>query len=262
MKNELWLYPIIPECLSDAESLLGNAIRLVCSSFGVDSCVIWPCEFGRCGDRVILFISGKCSVISSDDPEAVGYLRYEPLEMNCQTACRFAFFYSSADPKALSSKARDAFSLFCDLFYSDLMGGFFKSTAPVALRVENIVKNFHAYPNSPNTLDGISFQIHRGQLTVLMGPSGCGKSTILNIIGGILRPDSGSVFYKGSDVCAYSKREMRDYRRNAMGFIFQNYNLIADLTVSSSAEQRSEQNTPPQSRTPDHRCCTEIPDSV
>lgn len=236
MRNELWLYPVMPECLSDVESLLGNAIRLVCSTFGVDSCVIWPNEYGRRGDCMLLFRSGKCSVVSEDDAEAAVYLRHEPLEMSSETAFRFAFFYSSAGREALSSKAWDAFAMFCNLFYAELMGGFFKSPAPVAVRVENIVKNFHAYPNSPNTLDGVSFRIHRGQLTVLMGPSGSGKSTMLNIIGGILRPDSGSVFYKDSDVCAYSKREMRDYRRNAMGFIFQNYNLIADLTVNENVK--------------------------
>jgi putative ABC transport system ATP-binding protein len=80
-------------------------------------------------------------------------------------------------------------------------------------------------------LRGIDLDILRGELTVILGASGSGKSTLLNIIGGIDRPTSGEVWSRGRNVAAMNDRQLTEYRRSRVGFVFQFYNLVPTLTA-------------------------------
>jgi len=80
-------------------------------------------------------------------------------------------------------------------------------------------------------LRGVSFELYSGEFVVVLGPSGSGKSTILNIIGGIDKPTGGAVIFNKKDISKSSERELTAYRRNAVGFVFQFYNLIPNLTA-------------------------------
>ena len=80
-------------------------------------------------------------------------------------------------------------------------------------------------------LDGVSLELRRGELVVLLGPSGSGKSTLLNIVGGIDRPSSGSVRFGALALESASERELTRYRREHVGFVFQFYNLIPSLSA-------------------------------
>jgi putative ABC transport system ATP-binding protein len=85
-----------------------------------------------------------------------------------------------------------------------------------------------------HALKNVDFTLYEGEMTVLLGASGSGKSTLLNIIGGLDVASSGSVIYKGRDLAAYSNRELTDYRRFHVGFVFQFYNLISSLTAKEN----------------------------
>ncbi len=85
-------------------------------------------------------------------------------------------------------------------------------------------------------LRGIDLDIYEGELLVLLGPSGSGKSTLLNILGGLDRPTSGSVVYRGRDLSQATDRELTEYRRRHVGFVFQFYNLIPSLTAKENVE--------------------------
>ena len=85
-------------------------------------------------------------------------------------------------------------------------------------------------------LDGVSVDINRGDVMVVIGPSGSGKSTLLNIIGGIETADSGSIGIGGQKIAAMSQRELSLYRRKHLGYVFQSYNLIPNLTVKENIE--------------------------
>lgn len=74
----------------------------------------------------------------------------------------------------------------------------------------------------------VNLQIQPGQITVIVGPSGSGKSTLLNLIGGIDRATSGEVLFRGEDISQYSERQLTDYRRKEIGFVFQFYNLVSN----------------------------------
>lgn len=84
--------------------------------------------------------------------------------------------------------------------------------------------------------DKISFEIDKGDFAIIVGPSGAGKSTVLNILGGMDTNDSGQVLVDGRDISDYGDRDLTTYRRNDVGFVFQFYNLIPNLTVLENVE--------------------------
>lgn len=88
--------------------------------------------------------------------------------------------------------------------------------------------------------DHVSFQIEQGDLAIVLGSSGAGKSTVLNILGGMDTGDEGQVFVDGQEISTYGTRELTTYRRNDVGFVFQFYNLVANLTAKENVELASE----------------------
>jgi putative ABC transport system ATP-binding protein len=85
-------------------------------------------------------------------------------------------------------------------------------------------------------LDGVDFSIDKGEFVIVVGASGAGKSTILNILGGMDSPTSGSVYVDGNEVSSYNKKQLISYRRDDIGFVFQFYNLVQNLTAIENIE--------------------------
>ena len=102
--------------------------------------------------------------------------------------------------------------------------------------LKNISKGYVRGGSSVSVLEKISFQIQRGDFLALMGPSGSGKSTLLNLIGGIDRPDEGSILVNSIDITKLSEAELSKWRADNIGFIFQFYNLIPVLTALENVE--------------------------
>lgn len=88
--------------------------------------------------------------------------------------------------------------------------------------------------------DGISFEIEQGEFAVIVGPSGAGKSTVLNILGGMDQADEGQVKVDGVDVAQFNKKQLTKYRRDDVGFVFQFYNLVPNLTAKENVELAAE----------------------
>ncbi len=84
--------------------------------------------------------------------------------------------------------------------------------------------------------DGISFEVKKGEFVVISGPSGAGKTTVLNILGGMDQASSGAIYVDGKDITKYSKRQLTAYRRDDIGFVFQFYNLVPNLTAKENVE--------------------------
>lgn len=104
------------------------------------------------------------------------------------------------------------------------------------LELENITKSYGESGNRTQVLRGISFGLERGEICVLLGPSGSGKSTLLNIIGGIETVDEGRVSIDGDVIGSLSEKDLSGYRRSHLGYVFQSYNLIPNLTVQENIE--------------------------
>ena len=104
------------------------------------------------------------------------------------------------------------------------------------LEIKGIKKSFGAGESRVDVLKGIDLEIERGEFCVLLGPSGSGKSTLLNIIGGIDGADAGSITIQGERLEDMKEKKLSLYRRKHLGYIFQMYNLIPNLTVRENIE--------------------------
>ena len=103
-------------------------------------------------------------------------------------------------------------------------------------KLDDVRKIYHMGEVEIAAADGISFQIEKGEFAVVVGPSGAGKTTVLNILGGMDAATSGQVLVDGVDIAKYSAKQLTAYRRDDIGFVFQFYNLIPNLTALENVE--------------------------
>jgi putative ABC transport system ATP-binding protein len=104
------------------------------------------------------------------------------------------------------------------------------------LKLQDVGKAYYTSDVQTLALKSVSLDIQSGEFVAIMGPSGCGKSTLLNILGLLDSPSSGSYTFMGEQVARYPERKLTALRRAAMGFVFQSFNLIDDLTVAANVE--------------------------
>ena len=100
--------------------------------------------------------------------------------------------------------------------------------------VENLAKTYTVYDNETRALDGISFEVEKGQFVAIIGTSGSGKSTLLHLLGGVDTPTSGRVIIDGADIYTLSQKELAAFRRRRVALIYQFYNLLPMLNVRSN----------------------------
>lgn len=104
------------------------------------------------------------------------------------------------------------------------------------IQLENVSKIYGSKEVKIVAVDEISFSIAKGEFVVIVGPSGAGKTTVLNILGGMDKASSGAVLVDGKNIARYSNRQLTGYRRNDIGFVFQFYNLVPNLTALENVE--------------------------
>lgn len=104
------------------------------------------------------------------------------------------------------------------------------------IETNNLVKIFRVDEVETMALNKVTLQVSPGQFVAVMGPSGCGKSTLLNIIGLLDNPTAGKLFFNGEDVTNYRERQRTNLRKHNIGFVFQSFNLIDELTVYDNVE--------------------------
>ena len=104
------------------------------------------------------------------------------------------------------------------------------------VKLENVSKIYGSGDVKIVAVDGISFEINKGEFVVVVGPSGAGKTTVLNILGGMDKASSGRVLVDGVDIAGFSNKQLTSYRREDIGFVFQFYNLVPNLTALENVE--------------------------
>lgn len=108
------------------------------------------------------------------------------------------------------------------------------------VELEDVVKRYRMGEVTVNAADGVSFNIEKGEFAVIVGPSGAGKTTVLNMLGGMDTCDSGRIVVDGQEVSSFDERRLTTYRRYDIGFVFQFYNLVNNLTALENVELASQ----------------------
>jgi putative ABC transport system ATP-binding protein len=111
-----------------------------------------------------------------------------------------------------------------------------EQTSDIIVKVEDLHKAYFLGKTAIPALRGVDFAIHRGELVSIMGPSGCGKTTLLNIVGGIDRPDRGRVMFENQELTTLTDNELADLRLEKISFVFQFYNLLPLLSAKENIE--------------------------
>ena len=106
--------------------------------------------------------------------------------------------------------------------------------------LKNVTKTYKMGEVEIKAVDGVSFPIEKGEFVVIVGPSGAGKTTVLNILGGMDKPTSGTITVDGTDISKFKEKELTKYRRDDVGFVFQFYNLVQNLTALENVELSSQ----------------------
>ena len=139
----------------------------------------------------------------------------------------------------LSDFQNMTFNAFAESLYSEFATLYVPSNNPSVLDVRDLVVKYSNKHRTTVAVNNVSLNIKQGEFTVLLGTSGCGKTSLLNAMGGILKPAHGSIFYNGKNIAKFNKSQAGIYRKNIVGFIFQQYNLIKDLTAKENIEVAS-----------------------
>lgn len=108
------------------------------------------------------------------------------------------------------------------------------------IKLEKVRKTYHMGEIAIHALDGIDFTIEEGEFVVIVGPSGAGKTTVLNILGGMDTVSEGTVSVAGVNIAGYNEKQLTKYRREDIGFVFQFYNLVQNLTAKENVELASQ----------------------
>ncbi len=114
------------------------------------------------------------------------------------------------------------------------------SDNPTELILKNLYKTYVMGEVKVPVLRGIDTEIYRGEFTIILGASGSGKSTLLNMIGGIDRPSSGEILFDDCDIATLNDKQLTQYRRKSIGFVFQFYNLVPTLTAVENVQVSTE----------------------
>ena len=104
------------------------------------------------------------------------------------------------------------------------------------LTVNNVIKTYRAGETAVNAVNGMTFSAEQGEFVVIVGPSGAGKTTVLNLLGGMDAVTSGEIVVDGTKVSDMNSKQLTLYRRNDVGFVFQFYNLMPNLTALENVE--------------------------
>lgn len=108
------------------------------------------------------------------------------------------------------------------------------------VELKNVYKRYHMGENVIVANNNINFSINEGEFAIILGPSGAGKSTVLNILGGMDSSDEGQIIVDGTDIATFNEKKITTYRRIDVGFVFQFYNLVSNLTAKENVELASQ----------------------
>ena len=241
MMQSVWLKTQILSALSGKSRLLCGSLDNLLRVFSVKVCRLYLFEPDGSVGAVIRCCDGEAVFLppqAVSAPEKGGVTAGSeglclPLSMK-KTSVFGCLLLEKVGGNALTDSQSHALESFSALLYSEGMGSIVSSFNETVIRVKDVCVDYRSGQQVTRAVDGVSMDICKNEFSVIFGTSGCGKTSLLNVLGGMLHPASGSVITDGTDITALSRHELTLYRRNRVGFVFQHYNLIPELTCAEN----------------------------
>ncbi|MBQ0099181.1 MAG: ABC transporter ATP-binding protein, partial [Firmicutes bacterium] len=251
MIQSVWLSNLIVLSLNDESSVLSSYYKYLNRLVDSKSCTIQLFEpdnrRGVCfsvsssGAFIIPDESVKLDeekvkkVANSKTPELIGDELYCPLYLENTSTLGIAVFNAPQNTVNID-KLKEAVIAFSVVLYSESMGSILNSFHNVAMSVKDVCVDYPHGKSVNRAVNKVSLNVYEEEFTVIMGASGSGKTSLLNVLGGMLTASEGTVSWKDSLLTDMTEKQQTAYRRNVVGFVFQRYNLIEDLTAEENVQ--------------------------
>lgn len=248
MLKSVWLTNLITASMNDSGSVLSNYYSCLSELVQADRCTICLNEPDS-GEITYLLISDAACVVPSPpcdvNREAIDRAMSSRNCIDCNNMLYAPLYFENTDsfgtvifenPQGIcdNEALRNPLIAFSTILYSESMGSIIRSSHDTVMRTEKLCVDFTNGRIVNHVLKNVDLEIFEKEFTIIAGASGSGKSTLLNVLGGMLTATSGKVWWRDREVTAMTEKEQTAYRGNTVGFVFQRYNLISDLTVEEN----------------------------
>ena len=247
MMNTVWLKDLLINLLNDPSSIVSQTLKAANAYICSDECVMCLYEPDFSGSTYFS-ISNKTALIvqkennpkndelikrAIDSKEIIneGGICVSPLWFENVSVFGYLLMKGELRDKENFKQAITSFSYY---LYSESLGSIIKSYHDTILKAENLSIDYKSGKLTNRVVKDVSLSINEKEFTMIFGPSGSGKSSILNVLGGMLSASEGKVFYKDKEITNFNEKKKTEYRCDAIGFVFQKYNLISGLTVEEN----------------------------
>lgn len=245
--EKIWLEKVIVDLFSSADSCLKSSFDYLVDLVNKNKCELFLFDPDLTACQCFYILNGHAfvlpnniktadiirTVLEQKKAELIGSDFYIPLWYDGVSAFGILHFdHVFAVPEA--APLEQAVKAFSAVLYSEAMGSIFNSVHSPVLVAEDLCVDYVTKHRVSHIVKNLNIMINEKEFSIIYGSSGCGKTTLINALGGMLKPASGSILWKGKSIVGMSDKELTKYRRNNIGFIFQKYNLINDLTAEEN----------------------------
>lgn len=249
MLKSVWLKQVIIRFLNDPSSILYQSFMSLSSNIDSEEC--WMCLYEpEFSGKTYYFINKKSSfetdnvnflldndsikkLIETKEVVLSGGNTYAPLSFENVSVFGFLVFKDELTEGNSDNFIR-SLTAFSYLIFSESSSSIIKSYHDTVIKTDNLCIDYKRGKLVNRVVKNVNIEISEKELTMIFGASGSGKSSILNVLGGMLTASDGKVYYYDQDITNLNDEQRTDYRCNAIGFIFQKYNLISGLTVEEN----------------------------
>lgn len=249
MLKSVWLTKLIVSSMNDADSVLSSYYLHLKNVVNAGECVMVLTEPDD-GGKTYFLISSQAVCLTPapgfriEESRIAGVMRKKAAEYAEGLLYCPLFFENAASFGVLvfaavsipydEEKLKDALTAFSMVLYSESMGSIVRSFHDTVMRAENVCVDYPHGSRLERVVKNVSLDICEKEFTVIVGASGSGKSSLLNVLGGMRTASEGTVWWKDSAVTEMNEKQRTAYRANTVGFVFQRYNLIGDLTAEEN----------------------------
>lgn len=245
--EKIWIEKVIIDLFNNANSCLKSNFDYLTNLVGKNECKLYLFDPELTTCQAFNIIDGQAFILPYDnkendilhevmiqkDPKIINSDLYLPLWFD-KVSSFGVLHFSNISTICESDSLKQATKAFSAIIYSEAMGSIVESVHSPVLVAKNLCVDYTTKQYVNHAVKNLDIRINEKEFSIIYGSSGCGKTTLINALGGMLKVSSGSIFWKDKNIVGMNEKELTKYRRDVIGFVFQKYNLIDDLTVEEN----------------------------